>query len=164
MFSRILVPIDLEEPAFSDGALRLAMKDVHDSAAELHLLTIVPGCNTPLVTSYFHQAAIKKATSNAIVELKRFADSRIPDSVPVSLSVQDGAPAEQILKKARDMEADLIIMAAHNRGGIDGDEMGSTSSKVVAKARCSVVVLRADSADSCFDYRATEQALNMGVS
>ena len=164
MFSRILVPIDLEEPAFSDSALRFAMKSAQDSDAELHLFAVVPGCSTPLVTSYFHQAAVKEATRNAVIELQQFADNRITDSTSVSLSVQDGAPAAQILKQARDIEADLIVMAAHNRVGIDGDDIGSTSSKVVAKARCSVVVLRADAVEKCFEFQAAEQSVSISVS
>jgi len=163
MFRNILVPIDLEEPHFSDRAIRLAIKGARDSGAELHLLTVIPGSSTPLVSSYFHQAAIKKASGKAAMDLKHFVASSIPGSIPVHLHVLDGLPAEQILKCARDIDADLVIMAAHNREYMDAEAMGSTSSRVVEKARCSVVVLRADADRERFEFQLSDQPISAAV-
>ena len=53
MFKKVLVPVDLGEPAFSQQALALALREVRDNQAELHLVTVVPGYSNPIVAGYF---------------------------------------------------------------------------------------------------------------
>ncbi|MGY6549784.1 MAG: universal stress protein [Roseinatronobacter sp.] len=57
--------------------------------------------------------------------------------------VTEGAPAQQILDHANLHGADCIIIASH-RPGMHSLMLGSTASKVVARAGCAVHVVRRD--------------------
>ena len=54
-----------------------------------------------------------------------------------------GKPAEQILRLASEVGADLIIVGSHGLTGLERLVLGSTSEKVVREAGCTVEVARA---------------------
>lgn len=142
MFKHILIPIDLEEPQFSDQAIEVALREVDRDGGELHLMTVIPGFSSPLVASYFKKSAVEKAHEAVEQHLLDFAHQKLPADVVRSLSVHQGNPAERIVKQAKRMAADLIIMTAHHRGKVDHALLGSNSARVVERALCSVLVLR----------------------
>lgn len=53
-----------------------------------------------------------------------------------------GRPATEILKIAKERQADLIIMGVHGRGGLDLAVFGSTTHRVVREAPCPVMTVR----------------------
>lgn len=53
-----------------------------------------------------------------------------------------GYAAEEILNKAKEEEADMIIMGTHGRKGIDRILFGSVAEKVVKNARIPVLTIR----------------------
>ena len=53
-----------------------------------------------------------------------------------------GIPYEEILKKADEEKAALIVLGTHGRSGIDHILFGSTAERVVRKARCPVMTVR----------------------
>ena len=60
---------------------------------------------------------------------------------PVQVEIRAGHAYSTILKEAKAMNADLIILASH-KPGLKEYFIGSNTSKVVNHAFCSVVVLR----------------------
>jgi len=72
---------------------------------------------------------------------KHFADV---DAQPV---IGLGAPAEVILKQAKQENADLIIMGTRGNKGINRLLLGSVAEKVVKNAECPVTTIRAKAAD-----------------
>lgn len=59
----------------------------------------------------------------------------------VSTEVLRGAPDQQIVEKAKEWNADLIVVGSHGRG-FWGRLLGSVSNGVVHHAPCSVLVVR----------------------
>lgn len=53
-----------------------------------------------------------------------------------------GSPAWELIKKAAEWEADLIIVGSQDRSAVRGSIFGSVSQLVVAEAHCSVCVAR----------------------
>lgn len=53
-----------------------------------------------------------------------------------------GVPFVEIIKTAKDLNADLIVIGTHGRTGIDHMLFGSTAEKVVRKASCPVLTVR----------------------
>ena len=53
-----------------------------------------------------------------------------------------GSPADEILRVADEMGADLIAMGSHGRTGVLRLLMGSVSRKVLDQARCPVLIVR----------------------
>tara|TARA_R110001583_G_scaffold13663_6_gene58252 strand:- start:402 stop:833 length:432 start_codon:yes stop_codon:yes gene_type:complete len=142
MFKQILVPVDLEEPEFSKVALDLALREIDREGGTIHLMTVIPGFTSPLVASYFKKSAVKKAHAAVDQHLLDYAEQKLPADVKHALSVHQGNPAERIIKQAKKINADLIIMTAHHRNVVDHALLGSNSARVVERAGCSVLVLR----------------------
>lgn len=142
MFKQILVPVDLEEPEFSRAAVDLALREIDRDGGTIHLMTVIPGFNSPLVASYFKKSVVEKAHAAVDQHLIDYAEQQLPAAVKRALSVHQGNPAERIIKQAKRVGADLIIMTAHHRNAIDHALLGSNSARVVERAGCSVLVLR----------------------
>jgi nucleotide-binding universal stress UspA family protein len=135
---RILVGYDGSRDADHafDDALELAA--VCGAAVWVVSAATVPEPPTEVET----RAALDEATRHfeEIDEgLQRRAAER---GVRLSTRVLVGHPAEQILKLAADIDADLIVVGHRGRSGIRQWIFGSTSQRVVSYARCSVLVVR----------------------
>jgi len=84
------------------------------------------------------QEHIQEARRN----LERIALEQVPTDVPVDAEVLTGDAVEAVISYARDVNADLIIMATHGRGGISHMLMGSVAEQIVRKAPCPVLTLK----------------------
>ena len=60
---------------------------------------------------------------------------------PISSEVLRGSPAQQIVERAKEWEADVVVVGSHGRG-FWGRLLGSVSNSVVHHAPCSVLVVR----------------------
>ena len=56
---------------------------------------------------------------------------------------QTGAPAETIVRAAKEWSADLIVIASHGRTGVRRALLGSVAEGVMRSAPCPVLVVRA---------------------
>src|SRR5262249_31325737 len=54
----------------------------------------------------------------------------------------EGDPADEILRFADEIGADLIVMGSHGRTGVMRVLMGSVSRKVLDRAKCPVLIVR----------------------
>jgi nucleotide-binding universal stress UspA family protein len=60
----------------------------------------------------------------------------------VHKQVRSGSPAQEIIRAAEDLDADLISMAAGSRGLTSTILLGSTASRVQHSAPCAVLICR----------------------
>jgi nucleotide-binding universal stress UspA family protein len=56
--------------------------------------------------------------------------------------IRQGSPADEILKAAEKMKADMIVTGSHGRHGAQKFLLGSVSSKIIDHASCSVLVVK----------------------
>ncbi len=63
--------------------------------------------------------------------------------VLVTTKILEGIPKDTIVQEAQDWGADLIVMGSHGYGRVRRVVLGSVAGAVVAKAPCSVLVVRA---------------------
>jgi nucleotide-binding universal stress UspA family protein len=75
--------------------------------------------------------------------MDRFCRSHVRDYEPVMTFIVPGVPYDEIIKKALELPADLIIMGTHGRSGLDHVLFGSTAEKVVRKSPVPVMTVRA---------------------
>ena len=75
-------------------------------------------------------------------QLKQIVDERIRKGISCDTVILFGKPFVEILKYAKEENADLIVMATHGRGAISHLLMGSTAEKVVRKALCPVLTVK----------------------
>lgn len=142
MFKKVLVPIDMNEPDFSQQALLLALREVKDNGSELHLLTVVPGFTNAYVAAYFSEKDHIKAVEDIARKLKDYSHTVMPAGVEPTLRVREGSIAETIIDYVASEAINLVIMPAHHRSKIDHFLLGSVSSRVAERAKCSVLLLK----------------------
>jgi nucleotide-binding universal stress UspA family protein len=79
----------------------------------------------------------------ALRHLERLTARAKRAGVRVSSRLVEGAPvAEQIVRTARALRADVIVMGTHGRTGVARAVLGSVASRVVATSSCPVLTVR----------------------
>jgi nucleotide-binding universal stress UspA family protein len=146
---KILAPIDFS-PA-SKNALNYAIRFAEEFAGELTLLHVLE----PDSTTGF--AAVPEAM--AFVESDIVAAGKNLRALIASLSngkikqphwkVRAGIPSHEIVEVAKEMDADLIIVATHGYTGWKHFCIGSTAERVVRAAPCPVLVVREKEYEFC---------------
>lgn len=142
MYSKIMLPVDLNEEASWTKALPTALTLCRTFDASLHLVTVMPDFNMPIVGSYFPKGFTKKA-QDAMREAQRaFIEANVPADVQTQSVIIDGSPWEAIIKVAKKLEVDLIVMASHNRRKFADYLLGPNAEHVVHHAKMSVMIVR----------------------
>ena len=84
--------------------------------------------------------------TSSVTAAKQAIRDRFPDSrFSISTEILRGPPDQIIIEKAREWNADLIVVGSHGRG-FWGRLLGSVSNGVLHHAPCSVLVVRKPSA------------------
>ena len=65
-------------------------------------------------------------------------------NIPCRKMVLQGNPSQEILKSAREMEADLIVIGSRGRTGIEKFLLGSVAEKVVLQSPIPVLMIKGD--------------------
>jgi len=144
--ARILLPTDFSEVALP--ALDYAVSLSGMLKADLHCLHVVDD-------AYQYWSAIGPESlpigppPDELVELgrkrmERFRTEHLAGIKPApQVQVAYGRPFAEIISYARDHAIDIIVMGTHGRGAIAQVLLGSTTEKVVRKAPCAVLTVRA---------------------
>jgi nucleotide-binding universal stress UspA family protein len=132
----ILHPTDFSGP--SEYAFQVACSLARDYGAKLVVLHVdMPPVTIGEVISYMEPDEYKE---KLWAEFRRLEASEpaIRD-LRVETKLVEGNPAKEILKAAREIKPELVVMGTHGRTGLDRLLMGSVAEEVVRK--CSVPVL-----------------------
>ena len=88
------------------------------------------------------EEAVLDQAGSFVEDGRKMIVQRFPDTqLQVTTEVLRGAPDQQIVERAKEWKADLIIVGSHGRG-FWGRLLGSVSDGVVHHAPCSVLVVR----------------------
>ncbi len=149
-FERILFPTDFSDLALVALSHAVQLTDVFD--AELHCLHVVD-------EAYQYWSAMGPESipvgppSADLLELAgermdQFRNEHLADlkQGPIT-QVTVGRPFTEIIAYARGKSINLIVMGTHGRGAITHMLLGSTTEKVVRKAPCAVMTVRAPDHD-----------------
>lgn len=143
LIKNILVPIDFSD--YSKNALRYAAQFAKQFNAKIFLVYVVEPMIYPADFS-MGQVAIPSMDSDlqnrASQELKALAKNFIESTTNSETLIKTGKPFVEINETAKEVDADLIIMATHGHTGVEHLLFGSTAEKVVRKAPCPVLTLR----------------------
>jgi nucleotide-binding universal stress UspA family protein len=72
-------------------------------------------------------------------QLERYTDAPRPE---LELHLLAGPPAKEIVRVARSVGADLVIVGTHGRRGVRRLVLGSVAEEVLRSAPCPVLVVR----------------------
>jgi len=84
----------------------------------------------------------KEITESAEKMMEKFRRTKIKDFSKCETVVISGIPYEEIIKKAEETKAGLIVLGTHGRKGLDHILFGSTAERVVRTAPCPVMTVR----------------------
>lgn len=141
-YQKILCPIDYSD--CSMNALAYAAKLAIKDSARLYLIYVKEEHASDYGGLKFDAELNRTAETDAAIEQK--LRSSIPEEIRRCINIETlirvGIPFEEILKAARDLEADLIVMGTHGRTGISHMVIGSVTEKVIRNAPCPVLCIR----------------------
>ena len=136
MYKTILVPIDMSHIA--EGKANIDLAAEHAAAgASIILLNVVEEIPNWAAVE-LPVGLLEKSLEASQSELKAIAAAA---GLKVEVDVRTGHSHNTILEVAEEKKVDLIIIASH-RPGLQDYFLGSTASKVVRHANCSVLVVR----------------------
>jgi len=136
---RILVPVDFSEG--SAHALRYGERVAKAFGGQITILNVIP-LNEGLLRLGANQLKLldEQMQENQRRQLVQFARSSGMDA-PSDCLVRMGNPTEEIPAAARDIKADLIVIATRGLTGMKRSLLGSTAEAVVRRARCAVWIV-----------------------
>ena len=146
--NRILYATD-----FSPASLAAFPHAVHLAVvlgAELTILHVLPTPAGVLLPEggYVPQAVWDELyaglRAHADAELDRLRKQAIDAGARVTTAIVEGGVAhEEIVRAARDLKADMLVLGTHGRTGLTKFVLGSVAARVVATAPCPTLTVRA---------------------
>ena len=145
MFKHILLATD--GSAASDNAARIAAELARTHGAALTALYVIepyPYLHVGEASAVGFQAYMSDASQAAVRAHTKVA-AQCESGSPVTLrtrSVEDRSACDGIVKSAKELGADLVVVGSHGRSGIPRLMLGSVAAQVVAQSAVPVLVAR----------------------
>jgi nucleotide-binding universal stress UspA family protein len=142
VYRNILVSLDLEDVSDVETTLTRAVELTQATpGAKLHVMTVVPPFGMSIVGSFFPKNFEQEVAQKLMVRLREVVDPRLPDGMRCQHIVGEGTIYETVLRIAREIKADVIVIGAH-RPDLADYLLGPNAARVVRHATCSVLVVR----------------------
>ena len=136
----ILVPVDFSES--SEGALKYASALAQEFRARITLIYVIEPApfisdlrNVPTTLSD------EEIEAKAHHELDLLVEEHIKSPIKAESLVRQGKSYSEIVKAAKQLKADLVVISTHGYTGLKHTLLGSTAERVVRHASCPVLVL-----------------------
>ena len=127
MFTNLLVALD--GSAQSERIVPLAMSLAQSSGGELHLVRVID------------ENATFEQIDEAVRSMAATNTSLIESGITPDVRISRGQVADQILREAELVDADIVLMATSGHSGLTHALLGSTTDQVFARARVPVMAL-----------------------
>lgn len=142
---RVLVSTDFSE--VGDRAVDVAFRLAADHGAKLTLVHVMESADIPSpLYAHYHPTPTPEQRKQAEEAARAGLAERVPEAyrerVPHEIVVEQGLPADEILRRAEADGADLIVISSHGRRGVVRLVLGSVAQRVVSRASCSVLLVR----------------------
>ncbi len=151
---KTLVPIDLSD--CSAWVVRQAaglMRHHGGQVLLLHIAPIPPRLSARVLINPGAGAESKSVSDYLAAEaapmMRPYEQICAEEEVVCRSEVISGNPVEQILVRAGDWDADLIVMGSHGRRGLSRVLLGSIAEDVIRRAKAPVMTIRARRTADC---------------
>ena len=138
-FEKILVAVDLGEDSSWKEALPTAVDQAQHTGGKLHIVTVVP--EEPPQLAWLPKDYSTKMIAYANTQLAKLIETNVPEQMGAQPHVRQGTIYSEIVKLAKELEIDLIVMASH-RPELKDYLLGPNAARVVRHAECPVLVIR----------------------
>jgi nucleotide-binding universal stress UspA family protein len=139
MFRKLLLPLD--RSSLAEQAIGHAASIARESGAAIDIVLV----HEPFPFAGYADLPWEEEPDAAAEQkyLEAVADElKSGAQVTATCAVLRGAPAEMIIRRARDVGADLIVMTSHGRTGLSRTWLGSVADAVMRKSAIPVFMLR----------------------
>lgn len=137
----ILVPLDFSRPSME--ALNYAAELARNFAATVHLLHVtVPDEAASSAGAAHLMRQTAESLMSAREKLAQAHQDHLASFWPANSHVRSGKPFQEICNQAREIGADLIVLATRGHSGLTRILLGSTAERVLRFAPCPVLVVR----------------------
>ena len=133
---KVLVPTDFSESA--RHALAYGMSFAKEYGAELVLLHVVENITVGYASDLFPvpmAEVFQEISGYAKAELAKLAAEARQRELAVTELVVQGKPSAEIIRYAGESGVDMIVLGTHGKGMLDQALFGSTTERVVRRAR-----------------------------
>ena len=139
----ILFPTDFSNGARAamDHAISLA-KDYNAKLILLYVIQDISIAEWYIPSSISVTDLVEDMQKSAWNEMNKWNTEVSAKVKDVEKMVVRGVPFVEIIKTAKNKNADLVVIGTHGRTGIDHMLFGSTAEKVVRKSPCPVLTVR----------------------
>jgi len=137
--TNLLVPIDFSP--CSEHALDYACAIAAKLGARIHIINAI-GTTLPELSVALTDQMISSIRHNAAAALDKLLQPRRAVASFGEVVVVDDDARDAILKAARAVHADLIIIGTHGRRGLSRMLLGSVAEDVLRRAPCPVLAVR----------------------
>lgn len=130
---------------YAGDAMGYATALARDTGATLHLVHAVappPHSADRGFGGFDAEAEMETGAQETLAEVKL-----LDESIPVVRKLLHGAPAAEIVKYAKEQDADMIVLGTHGHTGILRVLLGSVAEEVVRKAHCPVLTIKQPAKD-----------------
>ncbi len=151
MYEKILVPLDGSK--VGEAALpyveELVTKLLPGTRVEITLLQVVSSLSHYIVAGEasaqvpYTEQEVEQIKKRATDYLDQAGESLRTGGATVKLRVSVGRAAEEIIKAADEIEADMIAMSTHGRSGISRWAFGSVTDRVLRSGDRPILMVRA---------------------
>ena len=149
---KILYATDLSEN--SAYAFRYAVNSAQQHGAKIHILHVMEEIKTNILAAYYELEKLQEIREKGKEEIKDRIQKRLetfcqrelmkdPEcrDLVASTEVVEGDPAAEILRKADELGADLVVMGTHGKGLLEHAFLGSVSEKVLHRIKIPVLTI-----------------------
>ena len=140
---RILVPVDFSDAV--EPILEWAIHLAEEHGSELVLLHVyhLPVEFQQIEGAYLPADFWANVKQEAEQQLSALAERARGRGVQVEQHVREGYPATVIVDEATELGADLVVIGTHGHTGLKHLLLGSIAERVVQRAPCPVLTVRA---------------------
>jgi len=142
-FHKILIAVDFSEN--SNYAFDYALTLAKQFDAELTVMHVI---NEPIDLRGFYVPHIsfeqleREIEAGATGMMEKFCQEKMGEFRNYVTCIANGIPYEEIIRKAKEIDASLIVLGTHGRTGFDHIIFGSTAERVVRSSPCPVLSIR----------------------
>ena len=149
---KILYATDLSEN--SAYAFRYAVSSAQQHGAKIHILHVLEEIKANLLIPYMEEEKIQEIRMKGKEEIRERIQKRLeafcqkevmkdPEcrDLVVSAEVAEGDPAAEILRKADELGADLVVMGTHGKGLLAHAFLGSVAEKILHRIKIPVLTI-----------------------
>ena len=142
--STIVVATDFSEA--SDSALAYAKSLASAFNATIHVVHVLEDLAAHAWTTEVYVAALPGVHEEMEKQARERLDACLSpqerEQFRAQLTLRTGSAFVEIVRHAREIKADLLVMGTHGRGAIAHMLLGSVAERVVRKAPCPVLTVR----------------------